>query len=118
MTIDQLLSALVAACSSCRMAEAFGQPDLLPYEFVSDFVRRLTEVGNEAEVEAVFAIIEQAILTGVEETRDLAVAGFLEDLQNTNLHTHTKPEDFERYLLPASRAYWDRLNKDWAGKPD
>ena len=42
-----------------------------------------------------------------------ATVGLLEDLQNTNLHKSTEPEQFRLYLLPESAKWWDKLHRFW-----
>jgi hypothetical protein len=45
---------------------------------------------------------------------NLAVVGFLEDLQNGNLHPEgSRPQDFRPYLGPKSLEAWEGLNGFW-----
>lgn len=95
----------------------------LAYSWMSGFVRHVIQArldGREDEVRAVFSVIERQLETdrpGFELSGDsnLAVAGFLEDLQNGNLHEPgSKPADFRAYLGPRSLERWEGLNGFWA----
>ena len=45
---------------------------------------------------------------------ELAIIGFLEDMQNGNLHpTGSRPADLLPYLGPVSRSRWDEINGFW-----
>jgi hypothetical protein len=44
---------------------------------------------------------------------EAATIGSLEDLQNTDLHDGTDPEQFRPYLLPESARCWDELYGFW-----
>jgi hypothetical protein len=94
----------------------------LAYIWMSGFVRHVIKArldGREAEVRAVFAVIERQLETdrpGFELSDDsnLAVAGFLEDMQNGNLHgPGSRPADFRAYLGPRSLERWEGLNGFW-----
>lgn len=88
----------------------------LPYIWVGGFVEHVIaahRAGRIDEVQAVFAVIERAIGRGGEDA-NLAVVGFLEDLQNGNLHPDgSQPAQFEPYLGAEARAMWDQLNGFW-----
>lgn len=86
----------------------------LPYVWMGGFVEHVIaahRAGRVDEVSAVFAAVERAIGRGGEDA-NLAVVGFLEDLQNGNLHPEgSSPLAFKTYLGgPASRRAWDQLN--------
>lgn len=89
----------------------------LPYIWVGGFVEHVIaahRAGRIDEVQAVFAVIERAIGRGGEDA-NLAVVGFLEDLQNGNLHPDgSTPAEFKSYLGgPESILAWDQLNGFW-----
>ena len=119
---------LLRACPSFE-----GSPDRLEYHKDFDeeaeaqvyllagvFVRHLTALngaGRREEFPAVFDVIEELHIRGDKYVRDLASIGFLEDLQNTNLHpANSRPEDFIPYLRPASRWWWEEVELFWDGK--
>jgi hypothetical protein len=73
--------------------------------------------GRTEEFPAVFDVIERLVSDGDDYVRNLAVVGYLEGMQ---MMTVTKagldPEtDFRPYCRPASDAWWERLNRFWAG---
>ena len=45
--------------------------------------------------------------------QEAATIGLLEDLQNEGLHKTTRPADFECWLRPVSRKFWDKVEKFW-----
>jgi hypothetical protein len=94
----------------------------LPYIWMGDFVRHVIRGrldGREDEVRAVFDVIERQLETDrpgwqISDESNLAVVGFIEDLQNGNLHPEgSSPADFHRYLGPVSRKRWDAMNGFW-----
>jgi len=119
--VNRLVEALDQACPGVE-ADADAIRLGLAYVWMGDFVRHLTRArlaGREAEVRAVFAIIEQTVeepRTGgaLSEQANLAVTGFLEDLQNGGLHAEgSQPSDFQPYLGPKSLRAWSSLNGFW-----
>ena len=108
-----LVEALDRACPGYVPDE--GEADL-PYIWMSRFVRHVIRArleGAEDQIRAVFAVIEKAI-AGNGADRELAIIGFLEDLQNSNLHAEgSLPEQFEAYLGPQSRKKWIELGGFW-----
>jgi hypothetical protein len=98
-------------------AEWSGHPDGLPlYLLIGDLVRdcsALLRDGHEAEVAAVCAVAERWMLEGDDYVRIAAVVGFIEDLQNGNLHSGTRPADFLRFLGPESLRRWEAMNGFW-----
>ena len=113
--MNRLVEALERACPGVE-ADADSVRLGLAYVWMGDFVIHVARAhaeGRRDEVKAAFDLIE-AEIAGKGEHHDLAVIGFLEDMQNGNLHKHgTRPADFEAYLGPASRAAWDGLNGFW-----
>ena len=93
-----------------------GEYDEWPYMWMGSFVRhviRMHVVGEHLRVIAAFEVIEKEI-AGNGPDRELAIVGFLEDMQNGNLHkSGSKPADFRVYLGPRSLERWDGLNGFW-----
>jgi hypothetical protein len=55
-------------------------------------------------------------IEGDRYVQELATIGFLEDLQNTNMHpTGSSPADFVPFLSPLSRWWWDEVKLFWEG---
>ena len=110
--MNLLVDALARACPGCRSAETE-----LPYMWMGDFVRHVAQAhldGRKAEVQAVFDRIELEVANESSPHRQLAIAGFLEDMQNGNLHPPgSHPADFLSYLGPKAQRAWDGLNGFW-----
>ncbi len=113
-----LIEALDKACPGFVPSEY----EDLPYVWVGGFVKHVAQArldGREDEVRAVFAVIERQLETDrpgwqISDESNLAVAGFLEDLQNGNLHPEgSGPADFHQYLGPRSQKSWSALNGFW-----
>jgi hypothetical protein len=125
--VTPLIEALDKACPGFVP----GLYDDTPYMWMGSFVRHVVRArlaGREDDVRAVFAVIEMCIDTGrLGSTRsddsNLAIVGFLEDMQNGNLHpAGSGPADFRVYLGPKSLNAWNALNGFWQmvadSKPD
>ncbi len=110
--MNALVDALDRACPGCSSDETE-----LNYMWMGDFVRHVADAhvaGRHAEVQAAFDVIERVLADKLSPDRNLAVAGFLEDMQNGNLHkSGSRPADFVGYLGPLSRVSWDGLNGFW-----
>jgi hypothetical protein len=119
---------LVRACpsfeaSSARQEfhqdyDAESEPPL--YLLASGFVRHLAELnaaGHREEFPAIFDVIEDFHLRGDQYVCELATVGFLEDLQNTNLHpANSHSADFVPFLGPVSSWWWEEVELFWEGK--
>jgi hypothetical protein len=91
------------------------------YGALAEFVRHLSIVlaqGDRETVQQVFSVVEQLLLEGNQYVREAATVGIIEDLQNSNLHSGTTPEQFVQFLLPESRKWWDKVSAFWSnGRP-
>lgn len=47
--------------------------------------------------------------------KEAATIGLLEGIQNNATHAATDPVNFEAWLLPESKEWWDKLNQFWKG---
>jgi hypothetical protein len=117
--VTPLIERLDAACAGYVPSELV---EGLAYSWMSGFVRHVIQArldGREAEVHAVFAVIERQLETDrpgsrLSDESNLAVVGFLEDMQNGNLHLPgSRPADFRAYLGPKSLKHWEGLNGFW-----
>jgi len=117
--VNQLIEKLDGACPG-YVPDA-GDVEL-PYIWVGGFIRHLASArlaGRDTEVQAVFAVIERQLETDrpgwqISDDSNLAIAGFLEDLQNGGLHPEgSRPSDFRPYLGPISLQRWETLNGFW-----
>ena len=70
--------------------------------------------GDTRVFHAVFDVVERWHIEGEPYVQEAATIGLLEDLQNEGLHKTTRPADFECWLRPVSRKYWDLLVIYWA----
>ncbi|ODT71045.1 MAG: hypothetical protein ABS75_09950 [Pelagibacterium sp. SCN 63-23] len=111
--MNRLIEDLDAACPGCVPTPA-DEP--LVYLWVGGFVRHLIGerlAGRDAPVRAALAVIEKTILENGPDA-ELAVIGFLEALQNGNLHPEgSRPAEFRPYLGPATLREWEQLNGFW-----
>jgi len=61
-----------------------------------------------------FEVVERWHVEGDAFVREAATIGLLESLQTNDLHESTSPGDFERFLQPESRKWWDRVERFWS----
>ena len=97
-----------------------GEAEPPLYIFLGQVARRLIgdlASGDTGRFPAVFAVVEAWHADGDEDVRTAAAIGLLEDLQNVSLHGSTQPAEFEPWLLPRSRRWWDKLNRLWSEGP-
>jgi hypothetical protein len=123
---DAVLPLVVQACPSFAAVAEEASPDdgeeRLPYLDAAAFVRHLGELwltGDVDELPAAFAAIERLVVEGDPDVSELAVVGYLESMQSdtiTGLGIDPQ-EAFVPLLGPASRVWWDRLLRFWAGDP-
>jgi hypothetical protein len=128
ITKGQIEGLLTSSCPSFANAESFRKwreewadaTDTPYYVLASDFVRHLTHLNalkQHDEFPGVFAMIEDLHLHGDSYVTEWATVGFLEDLQNRNLHPlDSEPADFLMYLAPESKKWWEKINSFWNGE--
>ncbi len=114
---------MLAACPSFQPAwNAFveewkDEPEGLPqYLALAELARHLIGMlarNETASFPAIFDVVEQWHLQGDSYVREAATIGLLEDLQNTNLHESTKPEEFRVFFGPVSANWWNKLYGFW-----
>lgn len=116
------MTPLVEALDNACPGFVPGEYEDTAYMWMGGFVRHVARArldGREGEVRAVFAVIEDAVEEPppggrLSDEANLAVIGFLEDLQNGNLHVDgSQPSDFRSYLGPKSLRAWESLNGFW-----
>lgn len=123
--LDLLFNAVPSFRESAEFAEMNGDyvgddGQTLLYAVAVQLVRHVSAL-NVAEsfpsIDALLALTESLIIERDDYVSELAIVGILEDLQNTSLHADgSSPEDFERFLRPWSRWWWDELNLLWGGQ--
>jgi hypothetical protein len=120
---DEIQGELVAACPSFGTSpewEAFWsdyrdeEPPL--YLLMPGLVCHLGGLltgGKTSELPALFSLVERMVDEGDAYVATLAVVGFLEDLQNSNLHEGTRPADFEPFFEPHTAWWWEEVRLFW-----
>jgi len=123
ITKEQVMPLLLDACPSFskRWEEhrAFYEDEELLYIDLGEFAHHLVELQKGHRTEefpAVFRIIERLHLEGDPYVKEAATIGLLEGLQNVSGNHGLEPEDFVRYLGPASAKRWRKLNDFWDAK--
>ncbi len=122
ITKDDMIGVLIDGCPSFaprwqEFTEEWQEERDLPlYLALSDFARHLIgllERGETAGFPAIFAAIERLHVEGEPYVTEAATVGLLENLQNLNLHSTTRPEQFRSHLGPVSARWWDKLYQFW-----
>jgi hypothetical protein len=120
-----MMAVLLGACPSFApqweelLAEWKDEPGGLPlYLALADLARHLIgmlERGGTRDFPAIFAAVERLVREGEPSVQNAAAVGLLEALQNRNLHTTTRPEQFWPFLGAESRQAWSDLCEAWGG---
>ena len=122
MNRSQMIPPLVEACPSfdpswqAFRAEWADESALPCYIAIGDCASHLSTVlanGNDVVLRHVFEVVERLIVAGDPYVKEAAIVGVIEDLQNTNLHSGAKPEQYLPYLLPQSRRWWAKVEAFW-----
>lgn len=80
--------------------DAEGPPNYLLFTVLAGECSMLLANDRRAEVREIFGVVEDWLLNGDNFVREAATVGFLEDIQNTNLHKGTEPDDFLPFCGP------------------
>lgn len=126
ITKEQMFEPLLAACPSFQSAwdefleESARHPDQEPLYYIAlgDLAHHLVELfrsGTTEEFPAVFHVVERWHCFGNHYVQEAATIGLLEGLQNIAGHESIDPAGFERWLLPESKKWWEKLNRFWGG---
>ena len=99
-----------------------SEPEGLPhYVLISDVVRECSKIlasGQKYRIRKVLSVVERWLLEGDPYVREAATVGFIEDLQNGNLHEGTTPEDFVEFLGPECSFWWKKVERFFShGEP-
>ena len=99
-----------------------SEPEGLPlYILISDVVRECSKMlarGQKYHIGKVLAVVERWLLEGDPYVRQAAIVGFIEDLQNGNIHEGTSPDDFVEFLGPESSFWWLKVERFFShGEP-
>ena len=95
--------------------------EILEYQIASNFARYILKNADENNMEQMkkcFEFIELLLINGTEKTKELAVIGYLEDLQNFTGGNKImeKYEFIYDFLGIESKKWWNTLNDLWSGK--
>jgi hypothetical protein len=89
----------------------------LPYYLAlgdfSEYLIKLLENDERNELSAAFKIVEQLHVDGDKYVCEAATIGILENLQNSNLHKRTEPDQFVEFLRPVALKYWHKVMDFW-----
>lgn len=92
---------------------AAGWPTYLATAALAARLIGLLEKDEIETVEHILEIVDRWIVEGDASVRQVAIVGLIENLQNGNLHSTTRPEDFRKLLGPESRYWWKKVEKFW-----
>lgn len=120
---SQMFEPMLKACPSFQngwtefLADWKDEPGELPmYLALGDLARHLAALrisGQTDEFPAVFEVVERWHLEGDAYVREAATIGMLEGLQFAASHTELDETEFEPWLLPNSKKWWDKLTRFW-----
>lgn len=100
------------------MDEWADDPEGLPnYLLLHDLAREcpmLLASRRQAEVAKIFDVVENWLLNGDHYVQEAATVGFLESIQNTNLHKGTTPDDFLPFCGPEALFWWEKVARFWS----
>ena len=118
----EMMSAIIATCPdlsatydsfAAKWQDELESPCYLALADFSRYVISQLETGNRHQLHVAFETIERLHIEGDSYVREAATIGILESLQNTNLHSNTKPEQFLEFLRPVSLSNWRKVEDFW-----
>ena len=86
------------------------------YLALGNFARHMSSLmcaAEDATLHRIFDTVECLLVEGDDYVKQAAAIGLLEDLQNTNLHKGSTPEQFVSYLRPQSLRWWKKIDEFW-----
>lgn len=93
------------------------EKELPLYIALSALAQHLIKILSQHDADGLaqaFTVIEQWCVEGDNFVKEAVTVGLLEDLQNTALHTTTKPEQFRPLLQNESKKRWEELHSFWS----
>ena len=96
-----------------------SEEELPYYSALGDLAHHLVEqldAGATQNFEAIFDVVERWHCEGDSYTKEAAMNGLLEGIQNISLNRGIDPRRFESWLKPLSKRSWDSLNRAWNGE--
>lgn len=77
---------------------------------------KYVKAGRTSGFDRIFDTVEQGIIWGAPEIRELIITGFLESLKNISAWQDLDYVIFESWLGPETHVAWRWLEKKWQGK--
>lgn len=124
---EEMFEPLLEACPSFARAwqefsaEWPGKGQDVPYYLaLGDLASHLVgefRSGKTEHFDAVFDVVENWHREGDAYVKEAATIGLLEGIQNAALNNNVDPSEFERWLKPETKVWWDKLNRFWTGEP-
>ena len=100
------------------MAEWESDPEGPPnYQLLAHLAREcsmLLTSKRQTEIAKIFGVVEDWLMNGDQYVQEAATVGFLEDIQNTNLHKGTTPDDFLPFCGPEALFWWEKVSRFWS----
>ena len=126
ITKDQIFPLLIEASPSFsdtwgefleEWKEETDKGEELPYYLcLSDYAKHIIELymnNDVSTLEKVFSAIERLHVDGDHYVREAATIGILESLQNNAEKTKIGGAVFEKYLLPETLYWWEKVYGFW-----
>jgi len=121
---DEMIPMLLDACPGFRprweehVASWNGEPAGV-YNDIGEFVAYLLDTYEQGQMDSVrsaFNILERFLMEGDAETKERAVIGFIEDIQNASSWRSFGAKAFLPFLGPHSQVGWAEVERMWRGK--
>jgi hypothetical protein len=121
---DEMIPILLGACPGFQprweehVAGWNGEPAGL-YNDIGEFVAYLLDAYEQGQIDCVraaFDTLERFLTEGDAETKERAVIGFIEDVQNASSWRPFGAKAFLPFLGPHSQAGWAEVDRMWRGK--
>jgi hypothetical protein len=120
ITRAEIIPMLLKACPSFQAAwdehlAYWAEEEAGIYNDTAEFVHyldRCRENGDFGSIESGLGAVERLIADGDAYTKEIAIIGLLETIQNVSSHSGSQ-QVYERYIGPKSRRAWRQLNRDW-----
>ncbi|WP_288939949.1 hypothetical protein [uncultured Roseovarius sp.] len=90
-----------------------GLPYYLALGELANHLIILLEGGKYNEIHQIFEVAEEWLISGDRYVKEATTVGFLENLQNNNLHKNTPPNDFVQFLKPETAFWWNKVERFW-----
>ena len=117
---DPFIARLLAACPALQAAwdgeRTDDKDEPLPYMQAAALAQVVVDAYSKGQTTCfteLFQEVEAVVAGGAAKEQDLAIVGFLEDLQSAAGWAQVEPDVFRRWLGPKSLEAWEGLFKMW-----